>query len=58
MEKADKLFADPMVKVDDFSVDEAVADVFPDMIQRSVLGCSTIIAPTPKMLRSDWLLTV
>lgn len=32
-----------MKSVSDFSFDEAVADVFPDMIQRSVPGYSTII---------------
>lgn len=43
MKKSDNIFAEPMNKVEDFSFDETVADVFPDMIQRSVPGYETII---------------
>ncbi|MDX1451066.1 MAG: carboxy-S-adenosyl-L-methionine synthase CmoA [Oleiphilaceae bacterium] len=39
----DKLFASPLDRVNDFAFDEAVARVFPDMIQRSVPGYTTII---------------
>jgi len=41
--KQDKLFADNQ-QVVDFAFDDAVADVFPDMIRRSVPGYETIIA--------------
>jgi len=41
--KQDKIFANPMQSVDDFTFDEAVADVFPDMIKRSVPGYQTIV---------------
>jgi tRNA (cmo5U34)-methyltransferase len=39
----DRLYADLRELVDDFVFDERVAAVFPDMIQRSVPGYSTII---------------
>lgn len=39
----DKIFATPLDKVTDFTFDEAVARVFPDMIRRSVPGYTTII---------------
>lgn len=39
----DNLFASPLDKVKEFAFDEAVARVFPDMIQRSVPGYTTII---------------
>ncbi len=41
--KTDKLFSNPQ-KVVDFSFDDAVADVFPDMLRRSVPGYETIIS--------------
>lgn len=41
--KPDNIFASPLDKVSDFSFDEAVARVFPDMIRRSVPGYTTII---------------
>mgnify|MGYP001177337836 CR=1 FL=1 len=44
MTKSDTLFAKPLTSVTDFSFDEAVAEVFPDMIKRSVPGYETIIA--------------
>ncbi|WP_218353003.1 carboxy-S-adenosyl-L-methionine synthase CmoA [Alteromonas lipotrueiana] len=43
MSKQDKIFATPMQSVEDFTFDEAVADVFPDMIKRSVPGYQTIV---------------
>ncbi|WP_018981594.1 carboxy-S-adenosyl-L-methionine synthase CmoA [Salinimonas chungwhensis] len=43
MRKQDTIFANPMDTVEDFKFDEAVADVFPDMIQRSVPGYQTIV---------------
>lgn len=39
----DTLFSAPIEKLGDFTFDESVADVFPDMIQRSVPGYSNII---------------
>ena len=41
--KHDKLFADTK-KVVDFAFDDSVADVFPDMIRRSVPGYETVIS--------------
>ncbi|HHL71991.1 MAG TPA: carboxy-S-adenosyl-L-methionine synthase CmoA [Bacteroidetes bacterium] len=40
----DLIFATPMAKIADFTFDDQVARVFPDMIQRSVPGYSTIIS--------------
>jgi len=42
-QKPDNIYASPFTKVSDFSFDDAVARVFPDMIQRSVPGYTTII---------------
>ncbi len=39
----DTLFSAPIEKLGDFTFDEAVAEVFPDMISRSVPGYSNII---------------
>lgn len=39
----DTLFSAPIQKLGDFTFDESVAEVFPDMIQRSVPGYSNII---------------
>lgn len=44
MNKSDRIFASPLNRVEDFSFDEAVADVFPDMIKRSVPGYQTIVS--------------
>jgi tRNA (cmo5U34)-methyltransferase len=41
--KQDKIFADSK-QIVDFAFDEAVADVFPDMIRRSVPGYETVIS--------------
>jgi len=42
----DTLYQQPLDRIADFSFDEKVTAVFPDMIQRSVPGYSTIIAMT------------
>ena len=42
-QKPDNIFVNPLDKVNDFTFDEAVARVFPDMIRRSVPGYTTII---------------
>ncbi len=39
----DTIFSAPIEKLGDFTFDESVAEVFPDMIQRSVPGYSNII---------------
>ncbi|MEM0955650.1 MAG: carboxy-S-adenosyl-L-methionine synthase CmoA [Pseudomonadota bacterium] len=46
MSRTDDIYASPIGNLPEFSFDEAVANVFPDMIQRSVPGYSTIIAMT------------
>jgi tRNA (cmo5U34)-methyltransferase len=43
MNNKDKVFSEIMHTIDDFSFDESVADVFPDMIKRSVPGYENII---------------
>ncbi len=40
----DSLYANPIGEISAFKFDETVVDVFPDMIQRSVPGYSTIIS--------------
>lgn len=42
-QKPDNIYATPLDRVTDFAFDDAVARVFPDMIQRSVPGYTTII---------------
>lgn len=44
MTNQDKLFSAPIDKLGDWTFDERVAEVFPDMIQRSVPGYSNIIS--------------
>lgn len=44
VDKADNIYASPLARMVDFRFDERVADVFPDMIQRSVPGYGTLIA--------------
>lgn len=39
----DRIYAEPLPHIQDFSFDSAVAEVFPDMIQRSVPGYQSII---------------
>ena len=43
-DKRDNIFSDPLGEVKDFSFDETVVSVFPDMIERSVPGYSTVVA--------------
>ncbi|WGE86402.1 carboxy-S-adenosyl-L-methionine synthase CmoA [Actinobacillus equuli] len=43
MSSKDTIFSAPIEKLGDFTFDESVAEVFPDMIQRSVPGYSNII---------------
>lgn len=43
MSSKDTIFSAPVEKLGDFTFDESVAEVFPDMIQRSVPGYSNII---------------
>lgn len=40
----DNIYAEPHAKVGDFTFDQKVVEVFPDMIQRSVPGYATIIS--------------
>ncbi|MDP5255049.1 MULTISPECIES: carboxy-S-adenosyl-L-methionine synthase CmoA [unclassified Vibrio] len=44
MSNKDTIFSTPIEKIGDFSFDQKVAEVFPDMIQRSVPGYSNIIS--------------
>ncbi|MEZ8823276.1 carboxy-S-adenosyl-L-methionine synthase CmoA [Vibrio amylolyticus] len=44
MGNKDTIFSAPIEKMGDFTFDERVAEVFPDMIQRSVPGYSNIIS--------------
>ncbi|MGV3002516.1 carboxy-S-adenosyl-L-methionine synthase CmoA [Vibrio sp.] len=44
MSQRDVIFSAPIDKMGDFTFDEKVAEVFPDMIQRSVPGYSNIIS--------------
>ncbi len=44
MSNKDVIFSAPIDKIGDFTFDERVAEVFPDMIQRSVPGYSNIIS--------------
>ena len=45
----DAIFAEPLAHIQDFRFDDQVADVFPDMIQRSVPGYQTIIQTIGKL---------
>ncbi|MBU2881643.1 carboxy-S-adenosyl-L-methionine synthase CmoA [Psychrosphaera sp. B3R10] len=45
----DNLYADSLNKVKDFTFDESVVEVFPDMIQRSVPGYSTMVSAIGKL---------
>lgn len=44
MHSKDQIFAAPIDRLGDFCFDEQVAEVFPDMIQRSIPGYSNIIS--------------
>ncbi|WP_445427701.1 carboxy-S-adenosyl-L-methionine synthase CmoA [Alishewanella sp. HL-SH05] len=45
----DHVYAEPLAHIQDFRFDDAVADVFPDMIQRSIPGYQTIIQTIGKL---------
>ena len=45
-DSTDNIYASPREAIDRFAFDDTVASVFPDMIQRSVPGYSTIVAMT------------
>ena len=45
----DAIFAEPLAQIQDFRFDDQVAEVFPDMIQRSVPGYQTIIQTIGKL---------
>ena len=40
----DRIYSQPLVQVGQFEFDDSVADVFPDMIARSVPGYSSMLA--------------
>lgn len=44
IDKEDAIYASPLEQIIDFSFDEKVVNVFPDMIQRSVPGYATLIS--------------
>lgn len=44
MQERDQIFAAPVAQMGDFTFDERVAEVFPDMIKRSVPGYSNIVS--------------
>jgi tRNA (cmo5U34)-methyltransferase len=44
VKKQDEIYASPLNEIIDFDFDEKVAEVFPDMIQRSVPGYGTMIS--------------
>ena len=44
VKKQDEIYASPLNEIIDFEFDEKVAEVFPDMIQRSVPGYGTMIS--------------
>lgn len=49
MIQKDIIYAEPLAHIEDFRFDEQVADVFADMIQRSVPGYQTIIQTIGKL---------
>lgn len=48
----DAIYSQPQQKVADFQFDESVAEVFPDMIQRSIPGYSTIVDSIGQMAKT------
>lgn len=48
-QQKDQIYAEPLGHIQDFCFDANVADVFPDMIQRSVPGYQTIIQTIGKL---------
>lgn len=57
MSNRDNLFANPIEKLGNWQFDERVADVFPDMVERSIPGYHTIISTigilTPRFAQQD-----
>ena len=51
MTNKDQLFDSPVASVDPFAFNEAVARVFPDMIERSVPGYRLLIEMTPLIIK-------
>lgn len=51
MSKADQIFRSPFEEISDFRFDEGVAEVFEDMIERSVPGYSAIVGMTGELAR-------
>lgn len=51
MTKKDKIFDNPINNIVDFKFDEKVADVFEDMLHRSIPGYATIISTTGMLTR-------
>jgi tRNA (cmo5U34)-methyltransferase len=45
----DFIYAEPLAQIQDFCFDDTVAEVFPDMIQRSVPGYQTIVQTIGKL---------
>lgn len=45
----DHIYAEPLAEIQDFRFDDQVAEVFPDMIQRSIPGYQTIIQTIGKL---------
>lgn len=45
----DNIYSSPLPEVKDFTFDKSVVEVFPDMIQRSVPGYSTIVSSIGKL---------
>lgn len=46
---SDRIYALPLDRVGDFTFDDAVADVFPDMIARSVPGYASVLSMTAEL---------
>jgi tRNA (cmo5U34)-methyltransferase len=49
MMQKDYIYAEPLAQIQDFCFDATVAEVFPDMIQRSVPGYQTIVQTIGKL---------
>lgn len=49
MNRRDRVYAQPLAQVGDFRFDDSVADVFEDMIDRSVPGYGSILAMVPTL---------
>lgn len=51
MSQHDTIFSKPLPSVSDFCFDQQVVEVFPDMINRSVPGYSSILQTLPQLVR-------